>query len=119
MESAGAAGFCVSSLEEALELRDGGVEAQSMPKLEGGAFGGGTWAFASEPNRVVSTTNLDVAVSAGAKLIIVVNPLVPYHNDFVQRVSTLLGSRRLRSMPSSSAKRAPRRKLPPPTTSTS
>lgn len=42
---------------------------------------------------LVSTTNLDVAVSAGAKLIIVVNPLVPYHNDFVQRVSTLLGSR--------------------------
>lgn len=42
---------------------------------------------------LVSTTNLDVAVNAGAKLIIVVNPLVPYHNDFVQRVSTLLGSR--------------------------
>lgn len=42
---------------------------------------------------LVSTTNLDVAVSAGAKLIIVVNPLVPYHNDFVQRISTLLGSR--------------------------
>ena len=42
---------------------------------------------------LVSTTNLDVAVSAGAKLIVVVNPLVPYHNDFVQRISTLLGSR--------------------------
>ncbi len=42
---------------------------------------------------LVSTTNLDVAVEAGAKLIIVVNPLVPYHNDFVNQISTLLGSR--------------------------
>jgi DNA repair photolyase len=30
---------------------------------------------------IVSTTNLDVAVEAGAKLIVVVNPLVPYVND--------------------------------------
>src|SRR3954453_1713179 len=30
---------------------------------------------------IVSTTNLDIAVEAGAKLIIVVNPLVPYVND--------------------------------------
>jgi len=42
---------------------------------------------------LVSTTNLDVAVEAGAKLIVVVNPLVPYHNDFLNQVSTLLGSR--------------------------
>lgn len=42
---------------------------------------------------LVSTTNLDVAVEAGAKLIVVVNPLVPYHNDFVGQISTLLGSR--------------------------
>ncbi|MEI2701291.1 MAG: patatin-like phospholipase family protein [Baekduia sp.] len=42
---------------------------------------------------LVSTTNLDVAVNAGAKLIVVVNPLVPYHNDFVGQISTLLGSR--------------------------
>jgi len=42
---------------------------------------------------LVSTTNLDVAVEAGAKLIVVVNPLVPYHNDFVNQISTLLGSR--------------------------
>ncbi len=30
---------------------------------------------------LVSTTNLDVAVEAGAKFIVVVNPLVPYIND--------------------------------------
>ncbi len=30
---------------------------------------------------LVSTTNLDIAVEAGAKLVIVVNPLVPYVND--------------------------------------
>jgi predicted acylesterase/phospholipase RssA len=42
---------------------------------------------------IVSTTNLDIAVEAGAKFIVVVNPLVPYVNDFSERVSTLLGSR--------------------------
>ena len=31
---------------------------------------------------IVSTTNLDIAVEAGAKFIVVVNPLVPYINDF-------------------------------------
>jgi predicted acylesterase/phospholipase RssA len=30
---------------------------------------------------IVSTTNLDIAVEAGAKLLVVVNPLVPYVND--------------------------------------
>jgi NTE family protein len=30
---------------------------------------------------IVSTTNLDVAVEAGAKFVVVVNPLVPYVND--------------------------------------
>ena len=30
---------------------------------------------------VISTTNLDIAVEAGAKFIVVVNPLVPYIND--------------------------------------
>jgi len=30
---------------------------------------------------VVSTTNIDVAVEAGAKFVVVVNPLVPYIND--------------------------------------
>src|SRR3954466_1746524 len=42
---------------------------------------------------IVSTTNLDIAVEAGAKLIVVINPLVPYVNDFTERVSGLFGSR--------------------------
>src|SRR3954469_2552211 len=42
---------------------------------------------------IVSTTNVDVAVEAGAKMIIVVNPLVPYVNDFKGRIPTVLGSR--------------------------
>ena len=35
---------------------------------------------------IVSTTNLDIAVEAGAKFIVVVNPLVPYVNDFQKRI---------------------------------
>jgi NTE family protein len=42
---------------------------------------------------LVSTTNLDIAVDRGAKLIVVVNPLVPYVNDMSRRVRTLGGSR--------------------------
>jgi predicted acylesterase/phospholipase RssA len=42
---------------------------------------------------VVSTTNLDIAVNAGAKFIVVVNPLVPYVNDFKTKVRTLTGTR--------------------------
>ena len=42
---------------------------------------------------VVSTTNLDIAVGAGAKFIVVVNPLVPYVNDFKTKVRTLGGTR--------------------------
>jgi predicted acylesterase/phospholipase RssA len=42
---------------------------------------------------LVSTTNLDIAVEAGAKFIIVVNPLVPYINTFEKRIPTLTGSR--------------------------
>lgn len=42
---------------------------------------------------IVSTTNLDIAVEAGAKLVVVVNPLVPYVNDFSHQVPTLFGSR--------------------------
>ena len=34
---------------------------------------------------ILSTTNLDIAVEAGAKFIVVVNPLVPYVNDFQKR----------------------------------
>jgi predicted acylesterase/phospholipase RssA len=42
---------------------------------------------------LVSTTNLDIAVEAGAKFIVVVNPLVPYVNSFEKRIPTLSGSR--------------------------
>jgi predicted acylesterase/phospholipase RssA len=42
---------------------------------------------------VLSTTNLDIAVEAGAKFVVVVNPLVPFVNDFEQRITTLVGSR--------------------------
>ena len=42
---------------------------------------------------IISTTNLDIAVEAGARLIVVVNPLVPYVNDFETRIPTLTGSR--------------------------
>ena len=42
---------------------------------------------------VVSTTNLDIAVEAGAKFVIVVNPLVPFVNDFSKQIPTLLGTR--------------------------
>jgi len=40
-----------------------------------------------------STTNVDVAVEQGAKFIIVVNPLVPYVNDFQKVIPTMWGSR--------------------------
>jgi len=40
-----------------------------------------------------STTNVDVAVEAGAKFVIVVNPLVPYVNDFTKEIPTLFGTR--------------------------
>jgi NTE family protein len=42
---------------------------------------------------IVSTTNVDIAVKAGAKFVVVVNPLVPFVNDFEKRVPTLFGSR--------------------------
>ncbi len=42
---------------------------------------------------IISTTNVDVAVEAGAKLILVVNPLVPYVNDFSKDVRTPFGTR--------------------------
>ena len=40
-----------------------------------------------------STTNVDIAVENGAKFVIVVNPLVPYVNDFEKLIPTVLGSR--------------------------
>jgi NTE family protein len=42
---------------------------------------------------ILSTTNLDIAVEAGAKFIVVVNPLVPYVNDFENRIPTMSGPR--------------------------
>ena len=42
---------------------------------------------------ILSTTNLDIAVEAGAKFIVVVNPLVPYVNDFDKQIPTITGSR--------------------------
>ncbi len=40
-----------------------------------------------------STTNVDIAVEKGAKFIIVVNPLVPFVNDFEQTIPTVFGTR--------------------------
>jgi NTE family protein len=40
-----------------------------------------------------STTNVDVAVERGAKFIVVVNPLVPYVNDFRRQIPTIFGTR--------------------------
>ncbi|HEY8083784.1 MAG TPA: patatin-like phospholipase family protein [Solirubrobacterales bacterium] len=42
---------------------------------------------------VRSTTNVDVAVEKGAKFIIVVNPLVPFVNDFEKTIPTIFGTR--------------------------
>ena len=40
-----------------------------------------------------STTNVDVAVERGAKFIVVINPLVPYVNDFPKQIPTIFGAR--------------------------
>ncbi len=40
-----------------------------------------------------STTNVDIAVEKGAKFIVVVNPLVPYINDFEKTIPTIFGTR--------------------------
>jgi predicted acylesterase/phospholipase RssA len=40
-----------------------------------------------------STTNVDVAVERGAKFIVVVNPLVPFVNDFQKQIPTIFGTR--------------------------
>ena len=36
-----------------------------------------------------STTNVDIAVEQGAKFIVVVNPLVPFVNDFEKTIPTI------------------------------
>jgi NTE family protein len=45
---------------------------------------------------IVSTTNLDIAIEAGAKFVVVINPIVPFVNDFETTVRTLRGRRRRR-----------------------
>jgi NTE family protein len=40
-----------------------------------------------------STTNVDIAVENGAKFIVVVNPLVPYVNEFEKTIPTVFGTR--------------------------
>ncbi|HEY1689296.1 MAG TPA: patatin-like phospholipase family protein [Solirubrobacteraceae bacterium] len=49
---------------------------------------------------ILSTTNIDLAVQAGAQLIVVVNPLVPFVNDFNTPLRTMHGvrSRRVSDM---------------------
>jgi len=42
---------------------------------------------------ILSTTNVDVAVERGAKFIVVINPLVPYVNDFRSSIPTITGER--------------------------
>ena len=42
---------------------------------------------------IVSTTNIDIAVEAGAKFVVVINPIVPFVNDFSGSVRTLRGTR--------------------------
>jgi NTE family protein len=40
-----------------------------------------------------STTNVDIAVEKGARFILVVNPLVPFVNDFEKTIPTVFGTR--------------------------
>ncbi len=42
---------------------------------------------------ILSTTNVDVAIERGAKFVVVINPLVPYVNDFEKDIPTVTGSR--------------------------
>jgi predicted acylesterase/phospholipase RssA len=42
---------------------------------------------------IVSTTNVDIAIERGAKFVVVINPLVPYVNDFQKNIPTVTGSR--------------------------
>jgi NTE family protein len=42
---------------------------------------------------ITSTTNLDIAVEAGAKFVVVINPVMPFVNDFATEIRTLHGRR--------------------------
>ena len=59
---------------------------------------------------IVSTTNLDIAVEAGAKLVVVVNPLVPFVNDFSAEIPTLLGREGRAACPTSASPRSATRR---------
>jgi predicted acylesterase/phospholipase RssA len=47
---------------------------------------------------IISTTNLDIAVEAGAELVIVINPIVPFVNDRSEEVLNGRAPRRISSM---------------------
>jgi NTE family protein len=42
---------------------------------------------------IISTTNLDLAIQAGAKLVVVINPIVPFVNDYSAGVEPVRGKR--------------------------
>ncbi len=42
---------------------------------------------------ILSTTNVDVAIERGAKFVVVINPLVPFINNFEKYIPTITGSR--------------------------
>src|SRR5438270_7145794 len=46
---------------------------------------------------IVSTTNLDIAVEAGARFVVVINPIAPLVNDFATQLKTLRGTRHRRA----------------------
>ena len=65
---------------------------------------------------ILSTTNVDVAVERGAKFVVVINPLVPYVNDFRKNIPTITGSRAQRSPTWASARCSTRPSACSPTT---
>jgi len=64
---------------------------------------------------IVSTTNLDIAIEAGAKFVVVINPIVPFVNDFATTVRTLRGTRRRRVSDMGFPRSATRRSSSSPT----
>ena len=59
---------------------------------------------------IVSTTNLDIAIERGAKLVVVINPLVPYVNDFQQERDDLARPSSPRGSPTSAFRRSATRR---------
>ena len=56
-----------------------------------------------------STTNVDIAVEKGAKFIVVVNPLVPYVNDFEKTIPTDASAPACGASPTWACRRSPTR----------